>query len=846
MVAVVLCEKKSQADTVAAGIGLSTSGPFYEGEYAGKHYRIVWARGHLFERAPPEEVVPNITWDNIETLSPLPKNPPLKLRGDVRKLFNGLKAAFDSADEVIIGTDPDREGEAIGRSIVEACRYRGPLFRLWLAGGADAASIRKAFANLRASALTESAYEAQQARDVADWQTQILTRATTIAGRLSLLGAPLAQGRGRAGVVSVGRVQTPTLKILVDRDLTIENFTPTTYWVPTLAIAQGAHQCTLHYVHAIAKTLVGEDVPGVTWHENESGALRPLFTDRAAVKAFEQRLNALAGTAVDVAAETKPTVKKPPLPFSLTSLQAEMNRKHRLTASQTLEAASELYLKGHLSYPRTERELLPAALWNDAPELMLAIATVPGMEPARSSLPLTRGVQSEKPRCYTEKDLEHHGLIPTTTLPDFDRLPGPQRKIWEAVTRRYIESHLPPAKGEKVTLTVRVRAEGMTREIPSTFETSGERITDPGWMAAFGAADKDTIPPVAGGPAKIVAGSAREEHTKPPPRFTEASLLEAMLNAGRYAEDKDAERLLKRVEGIGTPATRDKILGTLKDRAYVRVEKQKKAEYLISTDRGRALIQHVPALLKSVETTAQWETELGEIEELPRAQARERRLRFCDTTTAAFEQIIADLRTRIEALPAEQRQIAAKGPSVSPKMIEFARSIAARLKVEPPANLTTDFSVCKAFIEGHKEAFMKAPPAPGGGNRTPTPAMVNFAKKLAAEKGLQIPPGTLGSFDKTSTFIDETLARKTPGETAKSGTQSKANGTQRSGRPEESGTTAGVKAPTEAMVIQAERTAARLNVTLPPEARTNFQSCRSFLDQHLGPLQDKKQKNKGA
>ncbi len=291
----IIAEKRSQADAIATAFDLRLANGCYEGntDVLG-HVTLVWARGHLFELQEPDAAKPGATWTDPATLLPLPTSPAPQLMKDAASSYKNIAAKLKGAARMVIATDPDREGEAIGRDILAAMKYNGPTARAWLTKGLDKKSIISSFESLRAGADTESIYAAQQARAVADWQYQFVTRAYTAAGRHGLLGDHLGTGSGRASVTSVGRVQSPTVRMIVERDRAIANFKPQDHFVVTIDCKQGDNVVTLKYAPVFTKEEVGEPTDGVVWRPKGNGQ-EPLFTNVEKAREFFVSLQSAPG-----------------------------------------------------------------------------------------------------------------------------------------------------------------------------------------------------------------------------------------------------------------------------------------------------------------------------------------------------------------------------------------------------------------------------------------------------------------------------------------------------------------------------------------------------------------------
>jgi DNA topoisomerase-3 len=778
--ALILCEKHSdQADKIAPALGLKRDGNRYTGHWNGTAITLVWAAGHLLAPEEPATLTPEANWRDPRSLLPLPTVFPHTPTDRGRKYLGNLKQALSQAKEVWLATDPDREGEAIGYEILEYAKYRGSVKRMWLTGSMEAGDIQAAAKRLREGHETITFWRAQQARANADGLWQYLVRAYTAAARAGLMGDDLAKGKGKAGVVSAGRVQSATLGLIVARDRTIEGFVPVDHYQAKITLGGG------ELTYAPAPPFEG--AKGLRLQEEG----KPLFLDRDAMQAFAQRLES-ASTAQILEAETKTTAKHPPLPYSLTALQRDMAKQHGLTASQTLKAADAMRTAGYLTYPRTEHGELPASLFNrrdllgilggaaKADDSLMPAARVAGRRHCLEDS------NAPRPRCFTDKPMNHHGIIPTTKTPDLSAHSQAEQLVYLACARQFIQALLPPASIEAMKVAASVEVEDVLQRQPALFSGTFKRTIDPGWMSAFGdpKAPKDLPPLVTGASTPIEAVRFHESRTEPPKHYTVDTLLNAMLHAGRHAEGEDAE-LLRKAEGIGTPATRDTVIQTLFDREYIATQRQGKQQLIVSTPRGRAFIDNTPSMLSEVRVTARWERELDAIQNAANdTEARQRRDAFINAQRAFITQRIEEVIEDVEDAP-EAITDTRNGPTEN--MLTAARKIAASRNLTLPEGIETSFDVCRTFLD---EAMQH--PAP------PTDKMKALALRLADEHGVTL-NGELTTFQACKAFIDKHM---------------------------------GSKAPTPKMIAAAEAAAKRYRVKLPDDCRTLVAACRQFLNEH--------------
>lgn len=577
---VVIAEKPSVARDIAKHLGATTRG---NGFLEGNGWTVTWAFGHLIELQQPEDYT--LDWKPWR-LSTLPMIPdPFQLRprsdGSATEQLATIKTFFEAAEEIICATDAGREGELIFRYILNwtGCEAK-PVKRLWISSLTDDA-IKKGFAELKPAAAYDPLYHAARCRSEADWIVGMnATRFFTVEyGRRQLL-------------LSLGRVQTPILAMIVNRDLEVEYFEPEEFFE----------------VHTTCRQAKFKHPGGK-------------FPARAEAQAILEKVAEQPLVVTGVA--KKKALAHPPLLYDLTSLQRDMNKRHGFTADQTLKIAQSLYESKHLTYPRTDSCYLTADLKPTIAPLLEKLRAIKSAEIEPLDL---GGLKFTKRIIDDKKVADHHAIIPTTIVGD--RLAGDEAKLYDAVVTRLIAVFYPAAVRAVTTVDAEAAAE--------PFRARGTVIVDPGWEALYAhepKSDEDDKPAPAKGQkgqadatgdddAKQVLPDFTEGESNPhepsvvtgktsaPKRFNEASLLSLMETAGKIVTDETLKEALKD-KGVGTPATRASIIEVLITRKYV--ERRRKA--LISTDSGRALIGLVQdERLKSPELTGDWEFRLKQME----------------------------------------------------------------------------------------------------------------------------------------------------------------------------------------------------------------------------------------
>ena len=590
----IIAEKPSVGQDYARALG----GGFqkHEGYLESEDQIVSWAIGHLVELAEPEDYDESLKRWSIKTLPVLPDT--FKLRPDARgrKQLDVIKRLMKRADvdEIVNGCDAGREGELIFAYILDLAKVQKPVRRLWVSSMTRAA-IGEGFENLRDGDEMANLEAAARSRSEADWLVGMnATRAATV------------RGRALGGVVSIGRVQTPTLALIVRRDLEIDAFEPETYF-----------QVDARFGLDGPRAYTGR------WFEGKE--------DRTSERERAEAVAAAAGGAPATVESVKRTERKtrPPLLYDLTTLQRDANSRFGMSASRTLQSAQRLYEGSSagavITYPRTRSQFLPSDQVGGLKGIARGLTGLPFARAAAQYvagldvLPLARVVADAKVD-------DHHAIIPTGELPTKE-LTGDDARIYELVVRRFLAVFHPEAKFEDTEI-ITVAAE-------HRFRTRGRRLIEAGWRgAAFGEeaaaeepqGDEDeprqVLPKVDDGErGTCEKAEVLEKQTKPPARYSEASLLRDMETAGKQIEDEEVRQAMKDA-GLGTPATRAETIEKLLRVGYI----ERLGRSLRATAKGRQAIGllHDHALT-SAELTGQWEQRLSAIE-----RGQEPRDRFMD------------------------------------------------------------------------------------------------------------------------------------------------------------------------------------------------------------------------
>ena len=557
----------------------------------GNSVTVTWAFGHLFEQAEPDAYLPDTVPKNgkgkkkwrLEDLPIIPQDWQKTPKPEAREQLTAIRKLLKDATEVVNAGDPDREGQLLIDEILDSLKWKGPTRRIWLAA-LDPASVQKALAGLKDNAAYRPLRDAAEARARADWLVGMnLTRAYTL------------KSNGQ-GVVSVGRVQTPTLALVVHRDLEIEQFNPVVFYVPVITSrhSNGTYKATWK-APADAAGLDGPCGP-----QCAEGRLINLPAAQAIIAAADHQ----AGTVKTF--DTEDGQEPPPLPFTLSRLQAVASSRHGLSAKATLDAAQALYETHKLtSYPRTDCAYLPESQLSDARLVLAAVARV---NPDMAGLVQGADMSLKSAAWNDGKITAHHGIIPTShDQVSVDALSETERQVYDLICRAYLAQFYPP---HRYTKTVTVTLSG-----GHEWEARGRTQLAAGWRAVLGGQDKQdadaqVLPLMrVGDQVEWVDGRVDHRVTKPPPRFTDGTLITAMSSVHKLVTDPKIKARLRETSGLGTEATRVAILEVLIKRGFI----ERKGKTVLSTQAGRILVAALPPALTDPGVTGLWEDFLSEI-----------------------------------------------------------------------------------------------------------------------------------------------------------------------------------------------------------------------------------------
>ncbi|EIJ78584.1 DNA topoisomerase III [Bacillus methanolicus PB1] len=541
---------------------------------------LTWAIGHLCELVPPEDYDQKWKKWSLETLPIIPdrfQHRVVKAKWKQFKIIKELVLRKD-VSEIIIGGDAEREGEAIIRIILSQCKNNKKMKRLWISSLTPKAVI-KGFENLLDESETRNIYYEALSRACADWLVGMnASRAYTL----------LLQQKGISDVFSTGRVQTPTLALIVKREKEIENFQSEPYWEAAAIF------------HMNGKRYKGK------WHKNGETRLR----EKEMAEKIAQFCEGKPAEIQSVEKERKEF--QPPYFFNLSSLQATANKRYKYPPQKTLDIAQKLYLKGIISYPRSDSNFVTKEEAAMIPEILQKLSR---LEQYNKFFPLpVDSIMNNKRYVNEKKVTDHYAIIPTEQVTDPATLSSDEQNIYNLIVERLIAAHYDKAIFDYTTIHTLVDGR-------AAFISKGKEQIQEGWRKVIYSGqneksiedDEQDLPSLQEGEQGIVQKViVKEGKTQPPKRYTEGQLITLMKTAGKHLEDEELVKVLNQTEGLGTEATRAGIIGVLKDRKYIEVKKNQ----VFATNKGKVLIKSIgESILASPEMTAKWEQRLHEIGE---------------------------------------------------------------------------------------------------------------------------------------------------------------------------------------------------------------------------------------
>lgn len=586
-----IAEKPSVAKAIAAELGTTGKG---DGYIECGSDKVTWCFGHMLEQADPDEYTPDDVprgqsgrkvW-RVDELPIIPDAWILKPKDDAKKQLNIIGKLLKESGEVVNAGDPDREGCLLVDEVLEHFRYSKPVRRFWVSAQ-DSVSVRRGLDALKSNADYRGWSDAARGRQRADWLIGMnLSRAYTLR----------AQRGGSRALLTVGRVQTPTLALVVGRDKDIEGFKPVPY----------------HTIRAEIQHAGGSFMAGWKAKEDQAG-LDPegRLVDTAVANAIVEKVTGKAGELAEYKQEAKK--QNQPLAFALSDITALASSRFGYSAEDVLNACQSLYETHKLtSYPRTDCAYLPESQHADAPRVLEAVRQV---NPELAAIIDGGDPRIKSPTWNDKKITAHHGIIPTMHKGSTAGLNDKERNIYGLIVRAYIAQFYPVHEYMHTTVAANIEGE--------TFAASGKVVTKNGWRDVYETADEDDekdaeeggnqrLPAMKRNDSVTCAQATRKDaKTKPPARFTEGTLIRAMENIHKYVTDSEHKKLLRDGDGIGTSATRASIISELKRREFLEV----KGKHIVSTTLGRSMIAALPEVVKSPVLTALYERMLKSIEQ---------------------------------------------------------------------------------------------------------------------------------------------------------------------------------------------------------------------------------------
>lgn len=600
---VCIAEKPSVARDIANVLGATS---MKQGYIEGNGYQVTWTFGHLCELKEPDEYLPRWKRWDMWDLPMIPERYSIRLKNDegVKKQFAVIEKLMQAADSIINCGDAGQEGELIQRWVMQKAGVRCPVYRLWISSLTEEA-IRDGFNSLKDQSEYKSLYEAGLCRAIGDWTLGMnATRLYT-----------LKYGQNKQ-VLSIGRVQTPTLALIVNRQKEIDEFEPQHSWVLSTLYREVKFNAIAHdeEAEAEAEAEVRAAAEQGKTLKGKGPVYRPMeFASEDEGKRVAEAIASQPFTVTDV--QKKKGTEAPPRLFDLTSLQVACNNKFGYSAEQTLQLIQSLYEKKFTTYPRVDTTFLSDDIYPKCPQ---TLAGLRGYEQWTQPLAGKTLVKSKKV-FDSSKVTDHHAIIPTG-VPAIS-LTDMERKVYDLVARAFISVFYPDCKFETTTVFGVVKPQEMDDVL---FRTSGRVIVDEGWKVVYkslsadmcdnttdeAGEDQSGLPAFRVGESGPHVPSLAEKWTQPPKPYTEATLLRAMETAGKFVDNEELRDAMKE-NGIGRPSTRAAIIETLFKRRYIRKERKN----LFATPTGIELIGIIhEELLKSAELTGIWEKKLREIE----------------------------------------------------------------------------------------------------------------------------------------------------------------------------------------------------------------------------------------
>ncbi|WP_257253216.1 MULTISPECIES: DNA topoisomerase III [unclassified Endozoicomonas] len=553
---------------------------------------VTWCIGHLLEQAEPEHYDPAYKQWRFEHLPIVPQQWQLQPRKNTRAQLSVIRKLLKTADVIVHAGDPDREGQLLVDEVLDYLKLsptRRKSVRRLLVNDLNGSAVKKAFDRMQSNSDYVPLSVSALARSRADWLYGInLTRAYTVLGKKA----------GYGGLLSVGRVQTPVLGLVVRRDEDIAQFQPKPYFEVFALLVTDRGECFK------AKWQPSEACQ--PWMDDEGRVL-----DRRLAENVVSRIQGKQGTVSKL--ENKPAKESPPLPYSLSVLQIDAAKQLRMSAKEVLDVCQKLYEQKLVTYPRSDCRYLPVEHFREAPEVLAAIRS----NDEKLASAVDGALPDRKSKAWNDKKVgAHHGIIPTTRRADLYKMGDRERNLYRLIARQYVAQFYPDHRflARKVSVTL----EG------GLFMASSREVQEEGWTAIFprkpsSTTDKQSdkfegqrLPELQQGQTLLCKeAELAEKQTQPPRPFTDATLLSAMTGIARYVKDTEIRKVLKETDGLGTEATRAGIIELLFNRKYL----ARQGKNIHATETGKALIKALPEPVSRPDMTARWEASLNQIVE---------------------------------------------------------------------------------------------------------------------------------------------------------------------------------------------------------------------------------------
>jgi DNA topoisomerase-3 len=792
----IVTEKRDQAEKLASAMGWTKGSSCYSGNFNNEHVTVVWASGHLITLKSPDEIDTTLSWqDKPSKLLPIPKTYPLKVIETPKHLPRPIHADFllenigkyiKKADKFIIATDSDREGEAIGRRVIEHFEFKGTVKRAWFAAGLDKKSLQQAMSNLKGEFDTIGWFRAAEARGRSDWAYQYLVRAYTFYAKYGKFGTYLSQGQGSAGIMSVGRLQTVIVAMIVRRDQDIKEFISKEYYNINALFDFKNNNIETSFNPLVTEETISRAPEGVTWEpQKPSGDNvpldKPLFTDKAIAEKFKKTLFENKDKAFISSYKEINEKESPPNTFSLTDGQVAIGKALGVDGNLVQIILEDLYEQGWTSYARTSKSELPMNVYTEASErnsLLKSIAQVQGLSAIVSKAKDIHDgndpvIAKFTPKVFVRKEMEHHGIMPThqiMTPPLFQSL-SPRKKdkgnkvrhtakhmqdAYEIIAKQFIQAFYPPAIYAAQHIKISVPVVDLLGNKESVFKAKGRRLVDEGWKGLFkvNSSTKDKIFPKfeLNESGELTEVNLKKGRTKPPIRYNEVTMSKELENVGKDVPDPKLRKKLKDAEGIGRPATRKSAIETIVGRGYVEV---KKSEFY-STRRGQDLIKYIPKWLTTPVVSAEWEDYMTKIcDQKDDTVAVQMRDKFVSMQLERVEHLIGYMNDKFLGDLGERVRTAAK--VVTPNMKKAIKNIAEAKGIKIPRGTLTDPLMAQEFFNDNQQnsAGQSSSQNSGQSKRAPSPAQVGLinAIKKSLPSNVEFDEAVMSDISKASKFI---------------------------------------------------------------------------------------------